>query len=123
MPIHKAATALMSILLATTVHADDAFGPVDFCRDLSLIANQVMSARQKNKPMSEVIPVVADRLLSWGDKYGIEMDMDKAERTAAEMVITAYQEMIIPVERLQRIEITEFENAIFQECYEEWTSD
>ena len=51
------------------------------------------------------------------------MDMDEAEKAAADMVMAAYEETISPGERYKRIEITEFENGVFKECYEAWTSD
>ena len=117
------AAVLLSLLLATTAHADDEVQPIDFCRDLSLIANQIMTARQQDRPMSEALPEATDRIKNWGDRYGFEMDMNEAEKAAADMVMAAYEETISPVERYKRIEITEFENAVFKECYEAWTSD
>ena len=73
--------------------------------------------------MSETLPMAKNRIKSWGDKYGLEMDMGEAEEMAAEMVMTAYEEMISPVEEYKRQWTTEFENAFFKECYEEVTSD
>jgi ABC-type protease/lipase transport system fused ATPase/permease subunit len=72
-----------------TAHAEDELKPVDFCTDLSLVANQVMKARQQDRPMSETLPMAKNRIKSWGDKYGLEMDMDEAEEMAAEMVMIA----------------------------------
>ena len=118
MSFHKAATVLMSLLLATTAHADDEFGPIDFCRDISLIANQVMAARQQNRPMSETIPKATNRIKDWSDKYGFDMDMHENEEAAADMVMAAYRKMISPVEDYKRLAITDFENVVFQECYE-----
>lgn len=123
MSFPKAATVLMSVFLATTAHADEDIGPVDLCRDVSQIANQIMTARQKNRPMSETIPVAADGIMGWSDKYELEMTAGKAEEAAADMVMAAYEQSIQPVERHQRLEITEFENAVFKECYESATSD
>ena len=123
MSFHKAATVLMSLLLATTAHADDEFGPIDFCRDISLIANQVMTARQQNRPMSETIPKATNRIKDWSDKYGFDMDMHENEEAAADMVMAAYRKMISPVEDYKRLNITDFENVVFQECYEAAASD
>ncbi len=123
MPSHKPATVLLSLLLATTAHADDEVQPIDFCRGISLIANQIMTSRQQNRPMSEMLPKATNRIKDWSDRYGFEMDMDEAEEAAADMVMAAYEETISLVERYKRIEITEFENAVFKECYEAWTSD
>ncbi len=116
------AAALLSLLLAMTAHAEDELKPVDFCTDLSLVANQVMKARQRDRPMSETLPMAKNRIKSWGDKYGLEMDMDEAEEMAAEMVMAAYEEMI-STDPFKRQRTTEFENAFFKQCYEEATSD
>ncbi len=123
MPSHKPATVLLSLLLATTAHADDEVQPIDFCRGISLIANQIMTSRQQNRPMSEMLPKATNRIKDWSDRYGFEMDMDEAEEAAADMVMAAYEEIISPVEKNKRIEITEFENAVFKECYEAAISD
>lgn len=116
------AAALLSLLLAMTAHAEDELKPVDFCTDLSLVANQVMKARQKDRPMSETLPMAKNRIKSWGDKYGLEMDIDEAEAIAAEMVMAAYEEMI-STDPFKKQTTTEFENAFFKQCYEEATSD
>jgi len=105
-----------------TAHAEDELKPVDFCTDLSLVANQVMKARQKDRPMSETLPMAKNRIKSWGDKYGREMDIDEAEAIAAEMVMAAYEEMI-STDPFKKQTTTEFENAFFKQCYEEATSD
>ena len=123
MSIRRVATVLMSIFLATTVHAEDDFAPVAFCTDLSAVAKLVMTARQQDRPMSETLPMATNQIKAWGDKYGLEMGMDKAEETAAEMVMTAYEEMISSSDGYKRERTTEFENAFFKECYEEVTSD
>ena len=123
MPSHKPATVLLSLLLATTAHADDEAQPIDFCRGISFIANQIMTSRQQNRPMSEMLPKATNRIKDWSDRYGFEMDMDEAEEAAADMVMAAYEEIISPVEKNKRIEITEFENAVFKECYEAAISD
>ena len=73
--------------------------------------------------MSEMLPKATKRIKDWSDRSGFEMDMDEAEKAAADMVMAAYEETISPVERYKRIEITEFENGVFKECYEAWTSD
>ncbi len=116
------AAALLSLLLEMTAHAEDELKPVDFCTDLSLVANQVMKARQPDRPMSETLPMAKNRIKSWGDKYGLEMDMDEAEEMAAEMVMAAYEEMI-STDSFKKQTTTEFENAFFKQCYEEATSD
>jgi len=119
----KAAIVLMSILLATTALADDDVRPLEFCRDLSLIANQVMIARQRDKPMSETIPIATDRLIQLTKKYGREIELDEAEELAAGMVMDAYRESIEIFDDDKKLEVTEFENDVFKECYEQATSD
>ena len=122
MSFHRTATVLMSILLATTAHADDDFSAVDICTDLSLVAKMVMTARQQDRPMSETLPLAQNEIKSWGDKYGLEIGMDKAEESAAEMVMIAYK-VTISTDSFKKQTTTEFENNVFEECYEEWTSD
>ena len=123
MPIHKAATALLSLLLVTTTHAGDELQPIEICTDMSLIARQVMIARQQDRPMSSTLPEATNQIKKWGDKYGLEMDLDEAEEMAADMVMAAYEEMISSGDKFKRQRTTEFENAFFKECYEELTSD
>ncbi len=94
MPIHKAATALLSLLLVTTTHAGDELQSIEICTDMSLIARQVMIARQQDRPMSSTLPETTNQIKKWGDKYGLEMDLDEAEEMAADMVMAAYEEMI-----------------------------
>ncbi len=94
MPIHKAATALLSLLLVTTTHAGDELQPIEICTGMSLIARQVMIARQQDRPMSSTLPETTNQIKKWGDKYGLEMDLDEAEEMAADMVMAAYEEMI-----------------------------
>jgi hypothetical protein len=123
MPSHKTATVLLSLLLATTANAVDEFSSIDFCKDLSTIAKEIMTARQQNRPMSETLPRATDRVKEWGDKYGLEMDMEEAEEAAAGMVMAAYEVMISTNEEFRQDRVTEFENDIFKECYKGLTSD
>ena len=123
MPSHKTATVLLSLLLATTAYAVDEFSSIDFCKDLSIIAKEIMTARQQNRPMSETLPRGTDRVKEWGDRYGLEMDMEEAEEAAAGMVMAAYEVMISTNEEFRQDRVTDFENGIFKECYKELTSD
>ena len=122
MSFHKA-TVLLSIMLATTAYADDEVGPIDFCRDVSLIAKEVMTARQQDRSMSETLLIAIDRVKDWADENGLEMDEEEAEEFGSGMVMAAYEESISPVDEYKRQKTTEFENSIFKECYEGVTSD
>ena len=114
---------LSSLLLATTAYADDEVDEIDICREFSLIAKEIMTARQDDKPMSETLPIAIDRFRDWADKYGFEMDMEDAEEFAAEMVMAAYESSPSFGEEHQRRRISEFENSHFGECYKGLTSD
>ncbi len=72
--------------------------------------------------MSETLPLAQNEIKSWSDKYGLEIGMDKAEEMAAEMVMVAYKVMI-STDSYKKQTTTEFENNVFEGCYEEWTSD
>ena len=102
--------------------AVDEVSEIDFCKDFSVIAKEIMTARQKGKPMSETLPIAIARFIDWADKYGIEMDREEAEEASAGLVMAAYERPSWESEVLQREEISEFENAVFKECYEGLTS-
>ena len=120
---HKTATVLLSLFLATTAFADDEVSEIDLCREASLIANQVMTARQQNRPMSETLSKTIDQFKVWGDKYSLEMDMEEAEEGAAAMVMAAYEVMISTNDEFRQDSVIEFENDIFKECYKGLTSE
>lgn len=118
----KTATILLSLFLAATAHADDEVSPISVCTDFSIMAREVMTARQKDKPMSESLPMAKNLVKRWGEKYGLEIPMDEAEKIAAEVVMAAYT-AIISTDPFKKETITEFENGVFAECYKEMTSD
>lgn len=118
---HKTATVLLSLFLATTAYADDEVSKIDVCRDFSIIAKEIMTARQKKRPMSESLPIAIDRIEDWAEEY--EFDAEKAEEMAAALVMAAYKSTSYDVEELRRDEIGEFENLHFEECYKGLTSD
>jgi hypothetical protein len=119
MPSHKTAAVLLSLLLATAAYAADEVEPIDVCKDL---------ARQKNKPMSETLPIAIDRFKDLEDKYGGEVDMEadreaENKEMAAELVMAAYARPSYGIEELQRREISDFENSVFGDCYTAVTFD
>ena len=118
---------LLSLMLATTAHASDEVSGIDVCRDFSIIAKDIMTARHKNKPMSEALPIAIDRIKDWMDKYGFEVFSEEAEEWAEALVIDAYDGPVFPssstFNESRREEISEFENGHFEECYKGLTSD
>ena len=122
MPSYKSVIVLLLLLLTSTAYAADDASPIDFCTDMSIIAKEIMTARQKDRPMSETLPMAKNLIKSWGEKYGLEIAMGEAEEMAAEMVMAAYKKMI-STDPFKKETITEFENNIFAECYKGLTSD
>ncbi len=123
---HKTATVLLSLLLATTAYADDEVSEIDLCKDLSIIAREIMTARQMDKPLSETLPMALDRMGDMVEKYRGEMDsaeMKEMEEMFAPLVMAAYEVPSYGMEGLGRSEISEFENTTFAQCYEGMTSD
>jgi hypothetical protein len=106
------------LLLSTTAHADGEVSKIDVCKDLSQVAKQVMSARQQDVPMSEVLPETIIGLMNWADKYGAALDAVAAEEIASETVMLAYEQPIISVDSYKDQEVTKFENSAFKDCYE-----
>ena len=114
---------LASLFLALPVIAADEVSEIDICRDFSLVAKDVMTARQKKRPMSATLPIARARIKAWADKYGREVDMEEAEDWAADIVIRAYRGSAYDIPELQRDRIADFENSYFEECYTQLTSD
>jgi len=73
--------------------------------------------------MSEALSMAIALVKDWGDKNDLGLDMEVAEEAAAPLVMGAYEEMIKSSDTYRRLAITEFENEIFQECYEEMISE
>ena len=100
---------------------------IDLCRDLSLVAKEVMTAKQEMEPMSEVLPATMKQLQKWAAKYGLEMNSQDAEELSAPLVMAAYDVRDYPDGSAWNEErqdaIRNFENESFEECYEKWTSE
>ena len=115
---------LLSLMLALPAYAVDEVSEIDVCRDFSMIAKDIMTARQKKRPMSETLPIAVDRIEDWVEEYGFEID---SEEMAATLVIAAHENRVFPnssiYEEERREEISEFENYYFEECYKGLTSD
>jgi len=116
---------LVSLLLATVAYADDEASPMGVCKDLSIIAREIMTARQEDKPMSETLPAALKLFRDMADSYEVEWveEAKEAEEGIVELVMAAYDLPSYPVEVLQTREISEFENEVFAECYKGATSD
>ena len=118
----KPVAVLLSLLLATTSFADDEISPIDICTDFSEIARDTMIARQKDKPMSETLPLAIIQVTAWTGIYEIDIDKETIEEMAAEMVMHAYRSPSYSADGNQRSTISEFENSYFEECYKGLTS-
>jgi hypothetical protein len=118
---------LASLWLASPADAADDVSDIDICRDFSLIAKNVMTARQKKQPMSETLPNTIKQMKDWVKKYGLEMDSKDVEEGAALMVMPAYDIAAYPSDSNWNPErqdaIRDFENMFFEGCYEGLQSD
>ena len=120
-------TFLASLLLAAPADAVDEVSNIDVCRDFSLIAKDVMTARQKKLPMSETLPFAITLIEIWAEKYGYELESKGLEEAAAMLVLPAYDEVVYPSDSVfdekRQEAISRFENHHFEECYNGLTSD
>ena len=110
------------LLLAVPAYAVDEVSEIDFCRDLSIIAKEIMTARQMDKPMSETLPVAVDRFREMVIGYGGEEDLEDTEEMTeaiAPLVMAASDIPLWSIESMQRNAISTFENTAFGECYKE----
>ena len=118
---------LASLWLAAPADAADEVSAIDICRDFSLIAKNVMTARQKKQPMSETLPNTIKQIEDWAKKYGTEMDSKDVEEGAVLMVMPAYDRRAYRSDSNWNPErqdaIRDFENEHFEECYKGLTSD
>jgi hypothetical protein len=118
----KPVAVLLSLLLATTAYAADEVTPIDVCKDFSVIARDIMKARQMGDPLSETLPNALKQFSEFQDRYGIEPD-EEGDKHLAALVMAAYEAPIMQYEEFQQSAIDEFENEFFAECYKEMTSD
>ncbi len=114
---------LACLWLAAPADAADEVSGIDLCRDFSLIAKDVMTARQKKRPMSETLPNAIKLIEDWAKKYGVEMSWKDAEEGAALLVIPADGRAAYPIDSARQDAIRDFENDHFEECYKGLTSD
>jgi len=118
---------LASLWLTGPASAVDEVWEIDVCRDFSLIAIDVMTARQKKKPMSETLPNAIRQITAWAEKYRLELNSEKVEEVAAMLVMPAYDRAAYPSGSAWNPErkdaIRDFENLHFEECYKGLTSD
>ena len=119
---------LSSLLLATTAYADDEVDEIDVCREFSLIAKEIMTARQDDKPMSETLPMAIDLFRNLPKRFGVDAESDldgegEFREAATELVMIAYDRPSYDLDELQQTEISNFENGVFSECYKASISD
>ncbi|KZZ10099.1 hypothetical protein A3758_29645 [Oleiphilus sp. HI0118] len=104
------AIALLSALNATTSHAESE-AQIENCRSISQVAEVIMTARQQDMPLPEVMRLVVD--------VEAETETDEnVKNVVKELVKTAYKAPIGPTEESQKQYIAEFRNQIFLNCYE-----
>ena len=108
---------LALLMLVVPAGAADQMSEIDVCREFSLIVKDVMTARQKNRPMSETLPIARDRIKKWADKFGFDYDIKKAEERAAKLVMAAYDRPSFGSGGNAEDEISTFENDYFEACY------
>ncbi len=114
---------LALLMLVAPADAADQMSEIDVCREFSLIAKDVMIARQKGKPMSQTLPSARDQIKKWADKIGFDVDIKEAEEQAAQLVMAAYDRPSYGSGGNAEDEISTFENDYFEECYKGLMSD
>ncbi len=137
---------LALVLSLTPSHAQDEAGDlnpetfaIDLCRWMSIFARDIMIERQKDKPMSEVLPYALDRLKTFPE--GVEGATGEFLKSLAyvagkepggflsefeselkpmitEMVKEAYDVPTYSTPENQRDAISDFENDSFESCFE-----
>ena len=147
MPKHRTAAVLLSLLLATTTYGQDedvGFDSqtfdIEYCKWISILARDIMKARQQHTPMSETLPLALDRfgefpmevvglfvpeLEDLDDeeqaelRAGLKAVLQKWKPLITQMVMAAYEAPAFDSEVLQRDAISDYENTFFAECYAE----
>ncbi len=139
-PRYRKTVVVLSLLLAVTAYGQDAGADsgIEFCKWVSILAKDVMTARQHGKPMSETLPFALDRLRGFHEDLGVDVDElsaglsddEKADLHAelersyqevkpaiTKMVLGVYKKEVFTDEKLQRDAISDFENGVFASCY------
>jgi hypothetical protein len=126
-----------TLLLFSQLLAAPAYGQfesydsnVEFCKWLSILARDVMTARQKNTPMSETLPWAVGRLPDMLSDMGIDVTEWEYEAQVqweehfqgmklivSNLVMEAYGVPALDSPNLKRDSINEFENLVFSACY------
>ena len=118
---------LLALMITAQADEPEEVSTIDLCRDISLIAKDIMTARQEKQPMSEVLPAAIKKLQKWAAKYGREMGSQEAEEMSAPLFMAAYDVPAYPDGSAwnseRRDAIRDFENEAFEGCYEKWTSE
>ncbi len=100
--------------------APNDYSIIEICTDFSEIAKFIMTARQKDRPMSQTLPTAMARVKNWVNKYEFEPD----DEVATGLVMHAYERPSWNYsDGLKKDEISEFENEAFRGCYDGLTSD
>ena len=103
-------------MLVSQTDADDEVSPIEFCKELAIIAKEVMTARHIDQPMSETLPVAQTRFRSLAIKLGSEVG-EETDEAIVGLVMEAYEKPSYDLATLQQSEINDFENLVFAECY------
>ena len=145
-PKPVALLCLAIVLLLTPAYAQDEavdLGPetfaIDLCRYVSIFARDIMIARQKHKPMSEVLPDAQNRLgefpngvegvageflqsieyVAGKEPGGFLSEFERNLRPLiTALVKRAYDRPTYGAPGNQRDAINDFENDSFESCYE-----
>ena len=143
--MHYRFSAMFLLLLGSSAFADTELDSIEFCKDLSILAREVMVARQNDRPMSEVLPTAIKRMQkvyedALSRELGVDLDdalsalealgtdemeikekkeeLEDAAREAAKLLlVAAYDVPSYSTPGNQKDAINDFENEFFEGCY------
>jgi len=126
--------ALVSLLLATISYGLDEFDnlEVESCKLVSIVAKEIMTARQEGQPLSETLPSAINRFKELLEEIGVDVsvleaeipgELKELEQAIAQLAMGAYEVPPFSNENAQRDAIDYYENTAFSECYKGVVSD
>jgi len=146
MPNRSIAAVLLSLVVSAVSYGQDDSDEltledigIEYCRWLSMVAKDIMTARQEDEPMSETLPFALDRVSDFSADLLPQIEelaggMDEQFRSelfaqleetetnlrpiVKSLVAGVYEIPVYAAEGNQRRAISEFGNTVFSSCFE-----